>query len=168
MTQRATAQHTCLEYKHLRGWWNSGKKCSSGGEAALKHLKKQKGGEHRLQIQVFHLVSSETLRARLETLEGLASNRQTLQTAGGKGGEVKRGRRFNTGKVEERRCRKTKHLLGNVWKSTHFSNFELLLTLKSFILCIIDPEPQVVHFLVPSLRRGGLTLLLKPGGGVWG
>lgn len=94
MTQRATAQHTCLEYEHLRGWWDSGKKCSSGGEAALKHLKKQKGEEHRLQIKVFHLDSSETLCVRLETLEGLASNRQTLQMAGEKGGEVKRGRRF--------------------------------------------------------------------------
>lgn len=123
MTQRATAQHTCLESKHLRGWRNSGKKCSSGGEAALEHLKKQKGEEHRLQIKVFHLVSRETLRARPETLEGLASNRHTLQTAG-EGGEVKRGRRFNTGKVEERRCKKNKtHLLGNVWRSAHFSHF---------------------------------------------
>lgn len=55
-----------------------------------------------------------------------------------------------------------------MWKSAHFRNFQLLLTLKSFILCIIHPEPQVIHFLVPSLRRGGLTLLLEPGGGVWG
>lgn len=155
MTRGATAQHTCLENEHLRGWWNSGKKCSSGGEAALKHLKKQKGEEHRLQVKVFHLGSSETLRVRLETLEGLASNRQTLQMAGEEGGEVKRGRRFNTGKVEERTCKNKTDLLGKVWKSAHFSKFQLLLTLKC-------------HFLVPSLRRGGLTLLLQPGAGVWG
>lgn len=168
MTRGATAQHTCLENEHLRGWWNSGKKCSSGGEAALKHLKKQKGEEHRLQVKVFHLGSSETLCVRLETLEGLASNRQTLQMAGEEGGEVKRGRRFNTGKVEERTCENKTDLLGKVWKSAHFSKFQLLLTLKPFILCIIHPEPQVLHFLVPSLRRGGLTLLLQPGAGVWG
>lgn len=42
--------------------------------------------------------------------------------AGEKGGEVKRRRRFNTGEVEERRCKNQMYLLGNVWKSAHFSD----------------------------------------------
>lgn len=37
--------------------------------------------------------------------------------------------------------------------STHFSSFEFLLTLQSFILYVSHPEPQVCHFLVPALRR---------------
>lgn len=83
-------------------WWNSGK-CNSGGEAALKHRKRQKGEERRLQIKVFHLISSETLCVHLETLGGLTSNRQMLKMAE-EGGEVKRGRMFYTGKVEESKC----------------------------------------------------------------
>lgn len=61
--------NACLEEKHLRV---GGKKSSSGGEAALKRLKKQKGEEHRLQKTLFHLVSREPLCVRLGTLGGLA------------------------------------------------------------------------------------------------
>lgn len=79
-TCHSTTTHECLENEHLRVWWNSGK-CNSGGEAALKHRKRQKGQERRLQIKVFHLISSETLCVHLETLGGLTSNRQMLKMA---------------------------------------------------------------------------------------
>lgn len=36
---------------------------------------------------------------------------------------------------------------------THVSSFELLLTLKSFILYVCHPEPQVRYFLVQTLGR---------------
>lgn len=82
--------NACLENKHLRVRWRSGKKSSSGGEAALKHLKKQKGEEHRQQIKLFHLVSSEALCVRLGTLDGLACSRQVLKMAGEEEGEVEK------------------------------------------------------------------------------
>lgn len=67
-------------------------------EAALKHLKKQKGEEHRLQVKLFHLVSTELLCVCLGTLDGLACSRQMLKMAGEEG-EVKK-RRFYTGEDE--------------------------------------------------------------------
>lgn len=98
-----------------------------------------------LRLNHLHLIGTEAHSVPLWTLDGLACCRKELEP------QRRKRSRITKVMVHYRRIETLLTLPSKLHLQAYFSRFEFLLTLKSFILDVSHPEPQVRYFLVQTL-----------------